>query len=87
MIVWGVISAATAEAKSFGGLLAIRFFLGFVEAAYFVSISSSPLDTGADIEKSRDVCFICHLGTPGKNSALELLFYIRAPSYPERSRV
>jgi len=37
MIIWGVISAATAAAESFGGLLAIRFFLGFVEAAYFVS--------------------------------------------------
>ncbi|RYP27642.1 hypothetical protein DL767_007572 [Monosporascus sp. MG133] len=35
MIVWGVISAATAEVTNFGGLLAIRFFLGFVEAAYF----------------------------------------------------
>ncbi len=35
MVVWGVISAATAAAQSFGGLLAIRFFLGFVEAAYF----------------------------------------------------
>ncbi|KAL9016034.1 MAG: hypothetical protein Q9185_006600 [Variospora sp. 1 TL-2023] len=35
MIVWGVISAATAAANSFGGLVAIRFFLGFVEAAYF----------------------------------------------------
>lgn len=35
MVVWGVISAATAQAQSFGGLLAIRFFLGFVEAAYF----------------------------------------------------
>ncbi|KAK8048523.1 hypothetical protein PG994_010253 [Apiospora phragmitis] len=35
MIVWGVISTLTAEAKNFGGLLAIRFFLGFVEAAYF----------------------------------------------------
>ena len=35
MIVWGVISAATAATKSFGGLLAIRFMLGFVEAAYF----------------------------------------------------
>ena len=35
MIVWGVISAATAGAHSFGGLIAIRFFLGFVEAAYF----------------------------------------------------
>ena len=35
MIIWGVISAVTAEAKSYGGLIAIRFFLGFVEAAYF----------------------------------------------------
>ncbi|KAL9103860.1 MAG: hypothetical protein Q9163_001138 [Psora crenata] len=35
MIVWGVISAATAGAKNYGGLIAIRFCLGFVEAAYF----------------------------------------------------
>lgn len=35
MIIWGVISAATAAAQNFGGLLAIRFFLGFIEAAYF----------------------------------------------------
>ena len=35
MVVWGVISAATGEAQSYGGLIAIRFFLGFVEAAYF----------------------------------------------------
>lgn len=35
MIVWGAISAATAGCKSAGGLYAVRFFLGFVEAAYF----------------------------------------------------
>ena len=35
MVVWGTISAATSAAQSYGGLLAIRFFLGFVEAAYF----------------------------------------------------
>ncbi|KAL9128071.1 MAG: hypothetical protein Q9217_003182 [Psora testacea] len=35
MVIWGVISAATAGAESYGGLIAIRFFLGFVEAAYF----------------------------------------------------
>lgn len=35
MIIWGTISAATAGAQSYGGLIAIRFFLGFVEAAYF----------------------------------------------------
>lgn len=37
MIVWGVISAATAACHGYGSLLAIRFFLGFIEAAYFVS--------------------------------------------------
>ena len=36
MIVWGIISALTASCQTFGGLLAVRFFLGFVEAAYFV---------------------------------------------------
>ncbi|TQV94990.1 MFS transporter [Cordyceps javanica] len=35
MAIWGTISAATAAVQSFGGLLACRFFLGFVEAAYF----------------------------------------------------
>ncbi|XMA13396.1 hypothetical protein WAI453_006187 [Rhynchosporium graminicola] len=35
MIVWGVISTATAGCQNFGGLIACRFFLGFVEAAYF----------------------------------------------------
>ncbi|KAF2124736.1 pantothenate transporter liz1 [Dothidotthia symphoricarpi CBS 119687] len=35
MIVWGIISGATGACQNFGGLLACRFFLGFVEAAYF----------------------------------------------------
>ncbi|KAF9887420.1 hypothetical protein FE257_010275 [Aspergillus nanangensis] len=35
MILWGIISTATAAAQSFAGLVVIRFFLGFVEAAYF----------------------------------------------------
>lgn len=35
MVLWGVISAATAGAQSYSGLIAIRFLLGFVEAAYF----------------------------------------------------
>lgn len=35
MVVWGIISGATAGCHNFSGLLAIRFFLGFVEAAYF----------------------------------------------------
>lgn len=36
MALWGVISTVTAAAQSYAGLVAIRFFLGFVEAAYFV---------------------------------------------------
>lgn len=40
MIIWGIISGATAGTQSFGGLVAIRFCLGFVEAAYFVRSSS-----------------------------------------------
>ena len=35
MIIWGTISAATAGVQSYRGLIAVRFFLGFVEAAYF----------------------------------------------------
>jgi len=35
MIIWGVISAATAAVKTPGGMYAVRFFLGFIEAAYF----------------------------------------------------
>lgn len=35
MIVWGIISGATGACQNFGGLVACRFFLGFVEAVYF----------------------------------------------------
>ncbi|KZF24045.1 MFS general substrate transporter [Xylona heveae TC161] len=35
MAVWGVISGATGATQSYGGLIACRFILGFVEAAYF----------------------------------------------------
>lgn len=35
MVVWGIISGATAGVKSYGQLVAVRFLLGFVEAAYF----------------------------------------------------
>ena len=41
MIIWGTISASTAACQSFRGLAAIRFMLGFVEAAYFVSFHPS----------------------------------------------
>jgi hypothetical protein len=36
MMIWGGISAATAACQSFGGLVAVRFLLGFVEAPFMV---------------------------------------------------
>ena|ERR1700761_5926832 len=38
MIIWGIISGSTGAVHSFGGLIACRFFLGFVEAAYFPGV-------------------------------------------------
>lgn len=35
MVVWGIVSGATAGVKSYGELVVVRFILGFVEAAYF----------------------------------------------------
>lgn len=35
MVLWGLVSTATAGALNFPGLLVCRFFLGFVEAPYF----------------------------------------------------
>ncbi|KAM3422762.1 hypothetical protein BST61_g246 [Cercospora zeina] len=35
MVVWGIVSLCTAAAKNFTDLVFIRFFLGFIEAAYF----------------------------------------------------
>lgn len=37
MVIWGLISGLTAACQTYGGLIACRFMLGFVEAAYFVS--------------------------------------------------
>lgn len=49
MVIWGVISTCTGAVQSFGGLVACRFVLGFVEAAYFVSILYLPVVAGADM--------------------------------------
>jgi MFS family permease len=44
MVVWGVISAATAACQNYAGLGVCRFMLGFVEAAYFVSLKNDVSD-------------------------------------------
>jgi MFS family permease len=38
MAVWGIISACTAAVQNFSGLVAARFFLGFVEAAFLPGV-------------------------------------------------
>jgi len=35
MVVWGIVSTCTGAVQSYGGLVGVRFTLGFVEAAYF----------------------------------------------------
>lgn len=35
MLIWGTISGCQAAVKSYGGLVATRFLLGFAEAPYF----------------------------------------------------
>ncbi|KAJ5325525.1 MFS general substrate transporter [Penicillium brevicompactum] len=35
MVAWGILCGASGAAQNFGGLVACRFLLGFVEAAYF----------------------------------------------------
>lgn len=62
MVIWGTISCLTGITTNFGGLLACRFFLGFVEAVYFVS-GCSKLDA-------------CHSSDLARMSVLfELLVY------------
>ncbi|KAJ4302725.1 hypothetical protein N0V90_001615 [Kalmusia sp. IMI 367209] len=39
MAVWGILCGATGAVQGFGGLVACRFLLGFVEAAYFGAIT------------------------------------------------
>lgn len=59
MAIWGIISAATAGCHSYRGLLAGRFFLGFVEAAYFVGdmgASSMRVEAGGALTRRQPGC-------------------------------
>ena len=69
MVVWGVISTATAAVNTFGGLLACRFFLGFVEAAYFVSWLGIGILWLATDTSSPDASTTSAAGTPEMSSA------------------
>jgi MFS family permease len=43
VVVWSFVSAATASVTSFGSLVAVRFFLGIVEAPFFPGVGQSVL--------------------------------------------
>jgi MFS family permease len=73
MIVWGMISALTAACQSYGGLIACRFMLGFVEAAYFVSQDSSLSKAEHSFLDSQDVSTFYHVGTLELNLVYEPL--------------
>ena len=75
MIAWGTISASTAACKSFGGLIAIRFMLGFVEAAYFVSCYPI-FDDFANDHGSLDVYTTFPAGIREKNLVSVLHYFI-----------
>lgn len=45
MCCWGVVSTCNAATHNFTSLVIVRFFLGFVEAPFFVSLSAFDLST------------------------------------------
>lgn len=80
MVVWGIISTSTAACQNYGGLIACRFMLGFVEAAYFVSLLTRE-QTKVHLlmaTRSPDVSTTYPVGTLGKNSDSELQSSTRA---------
>jgi hypothetical protein len=58
MVIWGTISALTAACQSYGGLIACRFMLGFIEAAYFVGPIHLFLNAERLFFDSQVVCII-----------------------------
>lgn len=43
VVIWSCVSAATASVTSFGSLIAVRFFLGIVEAPFFPGVCAPTL--------------------------------------------
>lgn len=46
VIVWSAISAATAGIRNYSGLIAVRFFLGIVEAPFFPGVCKGLTESG-----------------------------------------
>ena len=86
MIIWGMISAATAACKNAAGLLAVRFFLGFVEAAYlYVTLPlKQAFERSTNCLLAPDVSTTCRAGTVGASWVSGPLSCTRAPSFRAR---
>jgi len=78
MVIWGLISGLTAACQNYGGLIACRFMLGFIEAAYFVSYMLR-LVFLLIMNYSLGVCITFRAGIRGKNWGSELQCSIPAP--------
>jgi hypothetical protein len=78
MVIWGLISGLTAACQNYGGLIACRFMLGFIEAAYFVSYVPR-LVFLLIMYYSLGVCITFRAGIRGKNWVSELQCSILAP--------
>lgn len=51
VMLWSCVSAATAGVNNFPGLIAVRFFLGIVEAPFFPGVGFQP----PSIEEGRSI--------------------------------
>ncbi|KAK9470908.1 major facilitator superfamily domain-containing protein [Dipodascopsis tothii] len=71
MAIWGILSACTAAVQGFGGLLAVRFLIGFAEAVFYpgVVFYLSCWYTRKEIS-SRSAIFVCGSWLSGAFSGL-----------------
>ncbi|KAJ4505623.1 hypothetical protein HRR83_008622 [Exophiala dermatitidis] len=81
MMIWGVLCACAGAVHGFGGLLATRFLLGFIEAAYFVSITKD-LDGAMGLASWRWLFII----EGSMTVAIALLALFVLPDFPINTR-
>jgi hypothetical protein len=87
---WSCVSASTAATHSYGGLMAVRFVLGIVEAPFFPGVSDQSLHDHSShmltVRVSNRHFTSCLAGTPEKNLLSARRSCTQASSSPRRSR-
>lgn len=72
-VLWGGVSASMAAANSYSSVMVIRFFLGFVEAPFFVSLRVEGILSLSDIKLAR--CTIdAHIMVCSFRTAIEVSY-------------